>query len=295
MVKSLAKFSVQYIPDTLQRKLDLYQYAFNPSILKNEDRFYLAIRLFDDEKKSIVAKLFMWRTSDDHQEIDLSGYFYSKAGINKVADPKLFLLDGKTHLTFNDGYMEGGENSIVLASITENVIDDYWRCAFKDRQRLEKNWAFFLKNDTLHVLYGLDPLKILKEVHSTGSMKQFEVIHVDEKTAYPNHTIGTPLVHNGHSFLFMGHQKFYRKGKRVYMGKAFSLSISDDYQLKMQKTKFIHSLRSLLGVKKKFNKNLISCTYFSGIYLEGNRAIIGYGINDTSLNIISLKQYKIWP
>jgi len=85
----------------------------------------------------------------------------------------------------------------------------------------------------------------------------------------------------------MAHEKRFLYNKRIYFGRLVCLSVIDK-KFKITKVspyRYIHSFRSLFGTIKKRNKNLISCSYFSGISQDiDSKIILSYGINDFSFS-----------
>ena len=100
-------------------------------------------------------------------------------------------------------------------------------------------------------------------------------------------------MHNNDYFLAAHEKLFLKRRKRIYFGRIIKLTLTNG-NLIIKKTypiRFIHSFKSLLGRRTKSNKNLISCTYIAGLYLdEGNKELIlSYGINDLDFCFSSIK------
>ncbi|WP_336127221.1 hypothetical protein [Mesoflavibacter sp. CH_XMU1422-2] len=282
------------LPNLIKQELIKYSYVFNPSYVKYNHIHYLAIRVYCKKKKAVLSLLYIWDRVDSFETFDLSKYFKNKINLNKVADPKLFIMNKSVWCTFNSGYVEKGNNNIVLFKLNKNCISDYYNCFFSERNKIEKNWAFFYKDDSIHVLYDLNSLTILKEESKNDNKLIFRE-YVKKNNFNRSYSIGTPLVVlKENVYGFIGHKKINRKNKRLYLGSFFKLNTETMICEKKQGL-YIHSLKSLLGVKFKFNKNLISCTYFSGLYkLDKDYVIIGYGINDVDWRLKKIKINKLW-
>lgn len=294
MIVRLKKYSKNTIPETLKNELSQYKYVFNPSYIVNNQNHYLAIRLFDETSNSILAMLYIWTNEYEFSRINLSEYFKTKTNLKKVADPKLFVMGNSIWGTFNNGFIEKENNIIGLFKIKESTIKQHYFCEYKNRSRIEKNWSFYSENNQIFALYGLNPLTILKLSHFENEKAIFKDYFIDRNQNFYGYTIGTPLAKIDSNHLFIAHKKIVKSGKRLYLGKAFLLNTEDEAKLKSSGKYLIHSLKSLLGVKKKFNKNLISCTYFSGIFAVDNNICLSYGINDVNWNVITTKLKKIW-
>jgi len=260
MIKTLSSYTDSLIiPQSIRTYLKTFRYTFNPSIIEGVKGNYLAIRFYNDQTKVVEAVLFFWNNGDNFKSINLSSYFRKEAGIKKVADPKLFKLN-----------------------------------QYNGRQKIEKNWVFYQANNTLYALYSLSPLKILKCTKVGENLSCAEVLGLSQKNNFERLSLGTPLLHwEGDRYICLAHKKYYFKGKRLYTGIPIIFDAKNQ-SITTQKNEFIHSFKSLLGAKKKFNKNLFSCTYFSGIMKKGMDVILTYGINDVSWNLTRIKTRKLW-
>ncbi|WP_299210023.1 hypothetical protein [uncultured Dokdonia sp.] len=298
MVKTLKKHTKQYLPDDLLKHLEKYPYVFNPSMVYYMDSFLMTIRVYDTDSKTIQAHLYSWKEDQPYTFVNLTEYFINVLTAQKVADPKLFIMNDEVWGTFNTGYVAKGENQVVLFQIKNTEVKNYFYCHYSERTRIEKNWAFFMKDDCIYALYGIDQVKILKATSLDiikGNTLNFDAFSTVEKKKYQEYTIGTPLMTlTDTTYGFIGHKKIIFRGKRLYSGRAFIFSPFTETPLKISSRPLIHSYKSLAGNSFKFNKNLISCTYFSGITMYMNEVIISYGINDVDWNMVSIKQDKLW-
>lgn len=298
MVKTLKKYTTKYLSDDLLKHLDQYPYVFNPSIVSHLGCSLMTIRVYDTDTKTIHAHLYTWKEKESFNLLNLTEYFTTITNVKKVADPKLFIMNGDVWGTFNTGYVHKGENKVVLFQIKNAQISTYYYCNYNERSRIEKNWAFFMKDNCIYALYGLKSGYVLKASLKTleeGDSLSFVLNRAGVNKHFKGYTIGTQLLSLGdHNYGLIGHKKIEFKGKRIYFGRAFIFTPFEEISIKKSSPFFVHSLKSLLGNSFKFNKNLISCTYFSGITMRGDDVIISYGINDIDWNIIALKLNKLW-
>lgn len=295
MINALKKYKAYHLSPKVLAFLSKYKYTFNPSLVIHDEVNYLAIRVYDNVSKSILALLLIWQ--DDKEEIvtiNLTDYFKEKLNFSKVADPKLFLMEGQVYGSFNTSHATDKPNELALFQLNGSKIENYYLCNYNERMRTEKNWAFFYKNQTLFALYSLEPLTVLKAETIDKDQIVFKKYFEDKTQNYKDHSIGTPLIELENGYGFMAHKKYYRKRKRLYLGKPCLFNFENGFKLKVKRQFYFHSYKSLLGEKFKFNKNLISCTYFSGICRKKDKLILGYGINDIDWNIVVLNKNKLW-
>ena len=271
--------------------LSIYKNLFNVSIclLPSNNGYVAAIRALDYTGKLPFRSYLLVKNGDGKESVDLSNHF-SQQDIGIVADPKLFETDNEIWCAFNTGHTSDGLNNIYLFKVFPQISEPL-KCLYDGRQQIEKNWAFFRRNGTWFALYGLSPVTVLKakETNITGVL-EFGLESKESKLQFQNFSIGTQFcLINGRLF-FVCHKKILLGKKRFYLGKLFSFDIEHMEVKKVTKKYLIHSLLSLFGEKKKWNKNLISCTYFSGITYDKStcKIILGYGINDLHYNIAEI-------
>lgn len=294
MLVRLNSYSSGVIPERLKAILSEYQYVFNPSFVEHNKKKYLAIRLYDVNSSSMVSLLFVWVDGGDIQTVNLSEYFNSAEGLLRVSDPKLFIMDGALWGTFNTGYTETNNNEMVLFELKESKINKYYFCDYAARSRVEKNWAFYVVNNELFSLYSISPIIVLRAQEFKKNRIIFEQCYFNESSQYYNYSIGSPMVSVGSRLLFVAHKKIYCMGKRLYLGRPFTFTHVGKPELKARKIFLMHSIIALFGCTKKFNKNLISCTYFSGINYTGSGIQLSYGINDVKWGLATLVPDDLW-
>jgi len=289
----LKNYYSDVIPERLKKILSEYKYAFNPSFVAYNRKKYLAIRLYDGKLNSIISLLFVWGDDERIQTINLSEHFNNREGISKVSDPKLFVMNDALWGVFNTGYTESN-NSIVLFKLKGENINKYYFCDYAERSYVEKNWAFYSVNNELFALYSISPMIVLSAKKFKGNRIIFEQYCVNENTQYSNYSIGSPMVNVDGRLLFVAHKKIYCLGKRLYLGRPFTFTHIVEPELKARKVFLMHSIMALFGCVKKFNKNLISCTYFSGISYTGSEIQLSYGINDVKWGLVTVMPDDLW-
>ncbi|TWO34374.1 hypothetical protein E1J38_000565 [Seonamhaeicola sediminis] len=295
MVLQLKKYKTDIIPASLESKISQYKYAFNSSYLEHKGTKYMALRVFDDFTKTILALMFYWENESNIYELNLTHVLKNELGVFKVSDPKLFIMQDKVWGTFNTGHTRGGNNDIGIFQLEKNKVKSSFLCNYANRMTIEKNWSFFNENNVLYALYNVNPFTILKGEIVNSKQIEFRDYYIDDKTSFKKYSIGTPLVKSNDKYLFIGHYKLFLRKKMVYLGCPFHLKFGSKPVLIKGRLFLFHSIKSLFGSNKKFNVNLFSCTYFSGLFKENNKIYISYGINDVKWHIVSLIEKVLWP
>jgi hypothetical protein len=277
--------------------VDLHKYknVFNPSIYLFEGITYLTFRAFS-KQPSLPFYSYLIKydpVNNVKQEINISELCLSY-NIDVCADPKLLLLGDEVWLTFNTGYSMIF-NSIYLIKVS-GAIGQPYKCILDDRKVVEKNWAFFKKDNLIQAIYSIYPYRTIylteaDENNKTLKFKFHDKIDCKILGKKKNLSIGTQLLYTNDSAYLIAHKKIRFFNKILYFGHFVSIT---DAKVKVHPSRLFHSYRSLLGVSKKYNKNLISCTYFSGLAIKNDKFLIAYGINDTSFDIKLITKEFIW-
>jgi hypothetical protein len=277
-------------------KLDEYKNLFNLSlcVLQNELGYVAAIRALSPEGILPFRSSLLTMHNGQKSVIDLTDAFL-KYDVEVVADPKLFAVEQTIWCTFNTGYKSDVANDIYLVQVFP-FVGKPQRCIYIERQRIEKNWAFYRKDDSWYALYGLSPVKILKcNNDNDESELVFETVAEHPKKFFKDYSIGTQICTVDERSILVAHKKINIGEKRIYLGRILIIDLQNETIRPAKTAYLIHSFKSLFGVKQKWNKNLISCTYFSGITYEKTlkKLYLGYGVNDLNYNIAEIEESEL--
>jgi hypothetical protein len=258
---------------------------FNPSFYCDDDVKIFAFRALPN----CNDWLFSFASIEDKIEQSVKNIsldLYEEFNGIRLIDPKVTKIKDEFYITFNSGGVPG-ENDIFIMKIYPKM-ESPKRVIYKNRQKEERNWAFFSAQGEIYALYRINPLKILKVKNISDKEWEMEDFYYGEKddVLLKDLTIGTQLFNSDGKYYFVAHKKFYFLRKKIYVGK---LCVLDFNKKKIRSGKYwlVHSLKSLLGSKVKHNLNLFSCTYFSGIQVSSDSIKLGYGVNDVSYGFSS--------
>lgn len=269
--------------------------VFNPSVLRWRTETIIAFRALPPSGAKPFHAYLMRLKGAEVFLSDLTAVFESY-GIHTVADPKLCVLHGEVHLTFNTGYSRG-RNALYLSAVTPSVAAPQ-RCETAMRRPVEKNWGFFTHGAELRALYSLEPLVVLTEgLRSQDPVGSDRVITFErlaapagagDDTGRMRFTIGTQPVSVNDQLFLIGHERRYLGKRRLYLPRAMEVALTDRQSIRVSAVRLSHSYRSLLGSRLRHNANLWSCTYASGLDIEDGKATISYGVNDTNFSVASI-------
>lgn len=282
-----------FVPETIQTDLKRFKYVFNPSFVFYENIQYWAFRCYSENKKEILAVIYIYHEQSlTFKVYDLNPIFKERYDL-KPADPKLLRIGDKIYCTLNTGYSAKIQNSVFLIQITDKL--DIKRCNIRKRSMVEKNWAFFEQNGQLKMLYSVSPIC---KIYALSSVNEDEFLfepEVEINNSIGSLTIGTqPVVNNGKMYL-IGHRKYSLLNKRLYLGVPIIIDMKT-WLVKKGSVFLVHSLGSMFGSRFRFNRNLISCTYFSGLQInfEQQQAQLTYGVNDVAWNSVAFGVKDLW-
>lgn len=275
--------------------------CFNPSLIFFGDLIFISFRAYQATEQKPFHSYLLFFNKVDHSTnvVNLSNHYFNY-GIDNVADPKLAVLNEQVWLTFNTGYSEKA-NKLYLAQVFPELQPPYL-CQYSSRRRVEKNWSFFIEDGTLKALYSIFPVSILVAKRKDESSKsiKFTSLFTDGTVHLPNGlrsiSIGTQAILKNGQLYLMAHEKKYFLGWRIYLGMPVRIKKVNRHYIRIDSNKrFIHSYWSLLGSLKKHNRNLWSCTYFSGLQIQAdNKVILAYGVNDRRYAFKEVQFDKLW-
>ena len=266
---------------------------FNPSFYITADVKIMAFRAIPIGSKILTSYVSI-EQNGSRKIHDITSEYEEQFGEKRLIDPKVFKLHDGIYITFNTGLTPGGNNIYVMKIYPKLGLPK--RIKYANRQDQERNWAFFSENDEVYALYTIEPLRILKLRKRDSNSWEFEDHYGTKPTngIQNTFTIGTQLFKAKGEYFFVAHRKLSIFKKKFYVGK---LCMFDFHQREIRKGKcwLVHSLRSLLGCLPKHNTNLLSCTYFSGLQINKNRLLLGYGVNDVKACFSSHKLTEFFP
>ena len=254
--------------------------AFNPSFYTNGELTIFAFRAIPNGEDRLASFVSVTDETGSRSLTEISSAWPEMLSVPRFIDPKLARINGEHYVTFNSGYVPGGNDIFVMKVHPE--LGAPRRVLYRGRQEQERNWAFFSEGGEVYALYRISPLTILRLGRADS-----EVWEMEEEFREPGSigslprdlTIGTQLSKQDHRYHFIAHRKLRLLGKKIYLGKHCALDLRAR-RVSSSRYWLVHSLKDLLGSRTRHNTNLLSCTYFSGIQATGERLSLGYGVND---------------
>ena len=211
---------------------------------------------------------------------EVSTDIYSESNIPRFIDPKVICIKDSYYITFNSGWVPSGNDIFVMKVYPETGSPK--RVIYKHRKEQERNWAFFSEDNEIYALYWINPLKLLKLRVVEEDSWNMEDYFCGDTLCDPvpqDMTMGTQMFRSKDRYYFVAHQKKYYGNKKIYLGRLLTFHWADR-KIEAGKYWLSHSLDSIMGSDTKYNTNLYSCTYFSGLQIADQSIKLGYGVND---------------
>lgn len=233
-------------------------HMFNPSFFLSDQCAAFSVRIRTVTKENRVKHC-----------VSINGELFEaeeKWDVPRAYDIKFFMMEEELWVTFNTA--RHANNSIYVAKVYPE-IGPAIEVKYDERKEIEKNWAFFMKDEKIYCLYSLDPYTILV---NKGNWEFEKVI---EKENFCGLTIGTQI-NDGY---FVAHEKINTIKGQLYTGvlckfdkNNFNISISED--------NYCHNAMVVAGRKASVRMDW-GC-YFSGLQKTKDGIIVGYGITDNN-------------
>lgn len=276
-----------------------FRNRFNPSLARHGGRTFVAFRALEgDGGPPFRAYMAIVEGAKVLSIVDLTEHC-AGYGVAPVADPKLFVHDRELWVTFNTGY-SAHQNDLYVQRLTP-VPGKPLRCLLEKRRPVEKNWAFFERRGALHGLYSLSPPTCIVEEDRDEGAGWVRFVRVGSGRGREGDgvgdqvSIGTPLAMVGEQAYLIAHQKIHVGKWRAYLGRLARLDLAEPQpSIELSERRLFHTYRALLGPRRRFNPNMLSCTYFAGLIVDGANALLSYGINDTNWAIRETTLEALW-
>ena len=271
-------------PPAFLKRQAMGKVVYNPSFLRVEEGWVEVWREAAHWKDDAEAMLM--RPSDE-EPVALRTLSTFARYRGRIADPKLWQRGDGIWVTFNTGWVRGG-NAIYVAQVWPGLTEPL-EVRWTEQKKLEKNWGFFENAaGELRSLYGVASGTSVLEPGADGAAWR-EVFRAPAVPGLAGRSLGSqPVAWKGRWYVTV-HRKLKFNGRRAYLGQLWSFAevAPDEYGDWMRESPhWIHSFRALRGYRENRNRNLFSCVYLSGLAPDGTGGFwVGYGLNDRGAHL----------
>jgi hypothetical protein len=216
------------------------------------------------------------------------------------ADPRLFNLQGKTWMVWNDGNRsEGNHQFMVELDITSELkpAGPAREIVLKgSRRKNEKNWAFFEAQGKVWVVYSITPHIILSaDLNAVSQVVCQKEVTVDWNSRYSSHfgalRGGAQPVQVGNKFVNLVHSSFNMPEGREYVAATYEFSAEHPFAPVRElpiPVNFGLPRQSESGNLKenKLNPTTSEVVYPTGLVISGEQVWISAGIDDSEMTLV---------
>lgn len=272
--------------------------GYNPSWLETQEYFIFSVRQSSKQTRILEfaeSPITSGKGAQSARRVNSIGEIDTRIGDVIVKDLRFFAFEGTAWLTFNTGHPKNpvDSNEIFLAPYRDLGRMPF-RAIFPGRQRIEKNWAFYGREGSLYAIYSASPLVVLRAVTVDEVKREIHFIretgpkHEGPDNSYSLTLASQPIV-RGEELWFMVHEKVYQFGKfRAYFPRLLKSELLDGFPSRTEVgPRLFHSVANLKSPSES-NKFAFGVTYASGLQIDDERALIGYGIADSRYKIVQL-------
>lgn len=278
-----------------------YDDAFNPSLIRWEDKILLCFRTRDPQTGRATLIGFVWLDEDFSL---ISGPSLLQIEGEHIQDPRLFVLSNRLYMAYSDLFytLNGSMRRMCLAEVLFEGTGFYasepeFLLEFEGdgNRKFEKNWTPFIYNDALLLSYTLFPHKVMLPHFREGKCTTLNLTQVEAPSwkwgeirgGTPAHLIDGHYLAFFHSSIEMKSvQSDGNKMPHYFMG-AYAFSSKPPFKM------MAISPEPIIG--KEFYNGKVHKTWkplrvvFPGGYIFDSRHIhIAYGRQDHEVWIVTL-------
>ena len=274
-------------------------WTFNPSILRWNNEWIFAYRVVGVDQKRRIA---VCKLNDNFQIIRDTAVPFSdliksqKENSQKTyrdwfADPRLYMLGGKTYLYWNSGWHEPQNAQYLQEFDPIKLVPVGEMREFKlkgARQALEKNWSLF-GDGPFYAVYSVHPHRVLEFdlTNDTGPIEFTDVAHtdwnpVDYVAEFGKLRGGAPPVKYKDAYYSICHSLYSQADGLHYVSGAYCFRANFPHEPLTMPIKKL-ALDSPYGsstLEKRLNPAVSRVIYPCGAALDKDSFVISYGIND---------------
>ena len=167
-----------FVLETKQLCFEEFPNAFNPSIIRWQNRLILVFRTYHPKTKA-TDQIAICHLNDEFDPIDKPQLIKFKSAdpycLFKRQDPRLIAVGERLYLAYNNVINDEVRRMVIAELLTDgqNYYVDHSECFVRfdgaNPARSEKNWVPFEYMGELHLAYSLVPHRILQPIFGTNS------------------------------------------------------------------------------------------------------------------------------
>lgn len=299
------------ILETKQLFIPSYPDAFNPSMIRYQDKILMIFRIRDPISKATnqMGLVFL----DDDFNILSGPYLLNQELLHlekrsMAQDPRLILIHDELYIVYNDtivfphhqirrmhiskivfdGFQFILENPEIILSFDQEI-----------RNRHEKNWSPFIYENDLYLIHNISPHRILKPLFGTNECLTISETNPPIQWNYGELRGGTQAYLVGDVYLSFFHssidmQTVQSKGRKMthyFMG-AYTFSATPPFEIKSISPKPLFGKNFYNGEIHKTWKPL-RVVFPGGLIFDEKTIFVTYGRQDHEIWIVKFDKVKL--
>lgn len=248
----LAQYIAHFVLETKEIKIPYYEYAFNPSVTRWQNKILMSFRIRDPKNIYLTNQIgLVWL--DENFDLISKAYVlnipHRADTLSKQQDPRLITVEDRLYIVYSNFLIINQESEIARRMFIAEVHFDGSHF-FTDppiclktfeRQKVmrwEKNWVPFVYENTLLLAYSLNPHRIM-QVMEKESCKTYALSNKKIEWKWGELRGGTPAILDDDQYLALFHSSIKMKsvqsnGKimpHYFMG-AYTFSSTPPFEIK---------------------------------------------------------------
>jgi hypothetical protein len=284
-------------------------YSFNPALISDgHGGFIMAYRFV--AKHDLIRRIAICRLDSDMNVVqasavelsDLIEFADSKTDSQSrqwFADPRLFELQGKTWMVWNDGNRSEGNHQFMVELAVEGKLGPAGAAREivinGGRRKNEKNWSFFEAENKVWAVYSISPHEILSvDINSESRVICQSEVLVEWNARYSEHfgalRGGAQPVRVGDKFINLVHSSFNMPEGREYVAAVYEYSAKYPFAPVRELPAPVNlgtpkTLDGELAADNKLNPTTSQVIYPTGLVISGENVWVSAGVNDSDLTL----------
>lgn len=286
-------------------------HTFNPALIAHDGGYVMAYRFVSNS--DLIRRIAMCRLDADMNVVPGSAVGFSdliefadpaadERSREWFADPRLFELQGKTWMVWNDGNRSDGNHQFMVEVAVDGALAPAAparEITIKDgRRKNEKNWAFFEAEGAVWVVYSITPHQILSVDMTSSDARVICQTEVSvEWNARYSETFGAlrggaqPVL-VGNRFVNLVHSSFNMPEGREYVAAVYEFASTFPFSPVRELPVPVNlgtpkPQATDKAVTNTLNHNTSHVVYPTGLVITGDDVRVSAGVNDSDLAVIA--------
>jgi predicted GH43/DUF377 family glycosyl hydrolase len=304
-----------FVLETKQVKIDGFPHAFNPSIVRWNDKILMSFRVIPDERHPFNSWIGVTWLDDQLHPIGKPQRLYMRdtnsAVPSRIDDARLLTVGRQLYIVYSDNEqvkISKGGYRIYIARLeyTEKkfflAARECLSCfADSDPNRREKNWVPFDYYGELLLAYTIAPHLILRPLCGTGYCETF--VYSDHEPDWPWGPLrgGTPAIMDRDHYLAFFHSSqriasVQSKGKQMmhYFIGAYTFSTQPPFAITRISAAPIIGQSFYGGTEYKPYWKPVQVVFPCGFIFDKNYIWLAYGKQDHEIWVAKLDKNKLY-